>query len=611
MQKYLGYNVPVFNCKATNFDDIKEHLEEMAISQIGIDGIIQFPDKEFLLTDNNMPIVYTDNFVISKGLYFSNEYYLEHKSEIDELVLYICQNSKGSSITIEDTCLINDQVIAAILSNSNITKVELGSKSDVYELDVSLYEKVKKSNIKNIKTYAVCKELEDNFDSIISFNAQRYLIGLDKYGYLQSVSDYYISDDLNDQEIENLKYLNKEANLILSSNNYENVFKIIERLKELGHNGKIRISIEAKNEFNNYIFSHLEEIKDMDKVEVSLSGNVHDFLTYIKYEKKLLDLIVPAMNLSNFEKYLYAYNVVKKFKKYKENAEDKNSARDIYKIFDNEYMVCVGFARLLGDLVEKLGIESYDYSVEIDVGLDKVDKNATVLPDGVKVTEDGHQRLRVHLVDSKYGIDGYYIADPTWDNDMEHDTYNYALMTHDEYVGTDRYNYVSTYGITELFFIHSLEDFYAKINFILDRRKKVTINDIVREFVMFFEKYDNVFYTYLMEHYEILKQPFFKLEKEIGQNILLDIGEQILNKTNNLVDGKTFKEGITNLYKNAYGITNEEELEKKVNEIMEYNKLRHELTFPKRYKINSDGSKEALLNENNKFDVIDDVDLSV
>lgn len=611
MQKYLGYNLSVFNCKATSFEDVKEHLDEMAIESIGLDGSVFLSNKEFLLTDKEVPIVFTDNFLISKGLYIANEYYLEKKEEMDEMILYICQNSKMSSISIENTKLINDQVIEAILNNQNFKEVSLGSENDIYELDDSLYEKIKNTNIKGIKTYGVSEELKDNFDPIISFNARKYLIGRNNYDYLQTVSNYYVDDELNDQEIENLKYLNKDANVILSCNNYENVFKIIDCLKELGISKKIDISIKSKNEFNDYIFSHLDAIRNVEGVNVNLSGKVHDFFTYIKYERKLFDLIIPAMKLSNFEKYLYAYNVVKKFKKYKENVDDKHSSRDIYKIFDNEYMVCVGFAKLLGDLTEKLGIESHDYSVGVDVGLDNVDRNATVLSDDVMTNEEGHQRLRVHLVDPKYGIDGYYIADPTWDNDMVHDTYNYALMTYDEYLGTNRYNYVSTYGINELFFIHSLEDFYAKINFILDRRKNLTINNIVKDFMNFFKKYDKAFYNYLWERYEVLRKISFELNKEDGQNILLDIGEQILSKTNNLVDGKTFKEGITNLYKNVYGITNEEELERKVNEIMEYNKSRHELSFPKRYKINSDGSKEVVLNEDNKFDLDEESELEI
>ena len=39
---------------------------------------------------------------------------------------------------------------------------------------------------------------------------------------------------------------------------------------------------------------------------------------------------------SPFEKYIYAYNITKRFKEYKENDEDRTKARNIYDILFNE-----------------------------------------------------------------------------------------------------------------------------------------------------------------------------------------------------------------------------------------------------------------------------------
>ena len=298
-------------------------------------------------------------------------------------------------------------------------------------------------------------------------------------------------DPLTEGELFYLKLINPNCTITISHTDYDNAFKIINRLRDNGHTANIKISITDKNLLNNYIFSNIDKIKYTKDIEVYLVGKTFSLTDYMKYEKKLLDLIMPAINLSPFEKYLFAYNVTKKFKKYNENEENKTSARDLYQIIDNKFMVCVGYSKLLGDLLDKLGIENYVDSVSVDIGLDDIPNENKPLPDFVydekkgtmkelETIPAGHFRRKIHLVDPKYGIDGYYFADPTWDNDMEHDAYNHALMTEEEYIALDRYNYYNvSSGIVELFFVHSLEEFYLKINNYLDRKSNKTEVDVV------------------------------------------------------------------------------------------------------------------------------------
>ena len=63
------------------------------------------------------------------------------------------------------------------------------------------------------------------------------------------------------------------------------------------------------------------------------------------------------------------------FKEYKECEKDKSEARNLYKILDNEYMVCVGYAKLLSDLLSKLNINNTTLGITIDVSYEneKVD----------------------------------------------------------------------------------------------------------------------------------------------------------------------------------------------------------------------------------------------
>ena len=613
MNEYKGYYSSNFKCRIMDIQSVKEHIDELNISEITLDGVIVFPDKRILMCDEENPIVFTDNVYYRSTICIDKSYFDKNKKEMLELVSFICKNTKKSRIKLPERDLIRDEVIDAIISNPNIKTVTLGSETDKVILTEELYEKFKNSNIESVNTHGVVDSLKENFDTLVGYNANRYLIGYYCYNELQSQKKISLSKPLSEDEIENLKYVKEDIKISFCSKDYKNTFKCINRLRECGHTGLISIEIEDKNSLNNFIFGNINEVKYSENIEVYLSGNVYSLSDYIKYERKLIELILPAINYSPFEKYLYAYNVVKKFKKYKENNEDKTSARDLYQIFDNDYMVCVAYSKLLGDLLDKLGIENYDYSVSVDVGLDGIPNEAKPLPDFIydektgelkelQTEAAGHARRRVHLVDPKYGIDGYYFTDPTWDNNMEHDTYNYALMTQEEYIGMDRYNYYSTGSVTELFFIHSLEEFYLKINIYLDKNRRKTEIDVIKSLLSVFKEIDNEFYLYLINKYQEIERYSKEFTKDEIQNILLDMGERIIQKGNNIVDGHIFKEGITTLYRDIEGLAGEE-LETKVNEIMEYNKKRHKICFPTRYKVDKDENKMVILNVNNKFDL--------
>lgn len=617
-----GYLVEMCNSKVIDINYVKEHFDELAIKGICIDEYTLISDKKIIYTDLEHPLVVADVILSERTLCIDSTYYNEHKKEIDELILFICQNYKDEEFKISSSDLINIEMLKVIASNPNIKRVNLGDRNDIVYLSKEMYDILNNGRIEKIVTYGVNDDLKDNFDPIIGYN-ERFIVENYTYESLTKTENCFINKSLKEDELYYLKYLNKNSKIRLSSKDYENVFLIINRLRECGFEGPITIEIGQKNDFNEYLFSHLDLLKDTRNIKVYsflITGLNNDLLTYIKYERRLIDMVLPAMNLSPFEKYLYAYNVVKQFKKYKES-EDKTSARNLYQLLDNEYMVCVGYSNLLGDLLDKLGIENCEYSQAVDVGLDYVPKDAVVLPDKVVNPRDGkeyevetrrgdHARREIHLVDPKYGIDGYYLADPTWDNDMQNDTYNYALMTQDEYIGTDRYNYFKRWGIDELFFVHSLEEFYLKINILLDKNKNKKEKDIIEMLLSKFSDLDKEFYEQIIAKYPKINSFRFDYTKEIIQDVFLMIGEHILEKTNNLVDGNKFKEGITVYYQKIKGLSSEE-LERKVAEVMEVNKKRHAICFPKRYKVDRDENTLAVFNATNKFDLDEEAKLDM
>jgi hypothetical protein len=105
----------------------------------------------------------------------------------------------------------------------------------------------------------------------------------------------------------------------------------------------------------------------------------------------------------------------------------------------------------------------------------------------------------VHLQDPKYGIDGYYLSDPTWDNEMNKDAYNHALMTQDEYDVMDRPNYQSNYTLDDMFFVHSPEEFFYIVNYYLDKKdydRRKGFNEAIKNKVT---KYKMAFVRFMQE----------------------------------------------------------------------------------------------------------------
>ena len=258
------------------------------------------------------------------------------------------------------------------------------------------------------------------------------LISLYTFEDLASLEEVEILRNLQDYEIENIKYINHLAKIIIKPYNYDNCFKIIKKIQELKMTNKIVLNIIDKEEFYQYLVKHINEI-ELDNIEVLNyeKNTIVSLKDFLKYEKRLYDMVKYLDNLSPFEKYLCIYNITKLFKRYKENDQDYSSARELYKILDSDFMVCAGYSNLLEDLAHKLGFECFEYQNFVEKNLHKLNPHLRVLPDfyldkkgnkkEVLTNIGGHSRVLIHIVDPKYDIDGYYVADPTWDNDDKKD----------------------------------------------------------------------------------------------------------------------------------------------------------------------------------------------
>lgn len=143
--------------------------------------------------------------------------------------------------------------------------------------------------------------------------------------------------------------------------------------------------------------------------------SLHDYIRSHRFYQGTADL-VNRFDFSPLEKYIYSYYLTCIFKKYRFYRDDENIdteyhqlSRDKYYIIYGDYIVCAGYVNYLNNLLNMVGIRSEFLTIE------------------PPETQERHARNITHLVDSKYGIDGVYIGDPTFDS-ADEISFRHAFM---------------------------------------------------------------------------------------------------------------------------------------------------------------------------------------
>jgi len=565
---------------------------------------------KYLYTDLSNPLVIEKTcFSDSSTLYINPDWYINNRALADNLIGFISRKTKSKSFSINNKILINPNLIEKICSNQYIEEVSLCRFQDYgYVLKEKDYKAFKSSKITCVYSSSLEERLLDNFDPIIGYNKDRNLIAHYRYNDLiKTQSVLYLIDPLKKEEIDNLKYISDGVSIILSNDSVDSAIQVLNKLNRLGKKNQILLRNDDKNKINDVL---MQLSFDYENLNVQPGLYQVPYLTYIRMEKILDKMIEPARSFSPFEKFIYAYNLTKRFKDYKENNENLNSARNIYALLENEYMVCVGFSNMLGELCKKLGIETINLFTCVDVSYDGVG-NEYDLNKSVPVKKGHHSRRCVYLKDEKYGINGYYISDPTWDNNIENDYYNYMLLTSIEEVSTKRYTFTTYDSIDELFNVTCIEEFYKKINFMVNKQyaglsksniitKYDVLNDILFDLVNKMRMLDSSFIDKLSKEFPVIKEKKYDWK---GDNtyLLSRIGSHIVEMITKEVTGNIIMEGVHNVYKltNLFGDKTEEEFEI----TKERNRERQITRFPKRYKEYENGNSDIYDNAINKFDL--------
>ncbi len=130
--------------------------------------------------------------------------------------------------------------------------------------------------------------------------------------------------------------------------------------------------------------------------------NVISFQEYCDTINAIENIVreVNRFNFSTIEKIMYVYDFVRNRVFVAENSdEEKYVSRDLSSALLGEKIVCIGYARIFKTILNRLGIECRKVYLKS-------------LQDG----EDGHVRNEIYIKDEKYGIDGVYYFDATWDS---------------------------------------------------------------------------------------------------------------------------------------------------------------------------------------------------
>lgn len=572
-------------------NDINEFLECIENELINTDFLVTEQYKpgdpvnnilENKANKENIYLTYTDDehqVAVSTSDYYDTvinpEFFKKYNKEIKEAFNKTIKNSKKTYFSLNAN-LFNDELFDYLITNRQ--------DATLYLKDIELTEE----QLKKLDNLFMNITLENN--NIKKQICSKYAFDYKTPNDLKTSNKFDITlDSLKENKIENLRFLPDNAiiNIITFDYNHdyseEEILTLISEkldiLDKLNKKFIVKIPVDKRSIFQKLFktnYNNLDLIIKNDLYE-------YPYQQYLEEEKKLDSMVEPIKNanLSPLEKYIAVYNIVKNFKPYKENTENPEYSRYLRYILDNKYMVCVGYAKLLEVLLDKVGISTQHLSVSVDTSYKK---GFTLEEKPVEYA--GHARVIVNLDDDKYNIHGLYMSDPTWDNNLENNYLNHAIMTFDKMQISDILFEYNTYSDIILD-IHNFQEFNDQVNFLLKRTLNqysiLTQNKTFKEKLLY--SYKDVT-TSVIDSFNCdpKSQEYYKKLKNCQEendyiNLLTEIGHYLVTRINQPIKDEIILQAnltgikvLNNLDENALNnLKNEQEIS---------HEKREELYFP-------------------------------
>ena len=424
--------------------------------------VIRTENREgFSWTDKDHPILLSNKSAhqINTIVHINEELFNQHKDEIHKALLEFYSKNNINIFSI-NKATFSQEILDYCLKKTDAT---------IFLYNVSLTDEQLKQ-IKNsfVNVYLNGEKINSN-----------YLVGHIKYSESLEKGNFNLkASNLVDCNYENFKYFQDDSNFEIRGYNpishlndelasedehYRTIFETLDKIDKLGKKLHFIITVNNRSIFNKYLSKY-----NFDNIKLRIDNDYYEY-SYQEYidEEEILEsfvIDVKNSNLSPIEKYFAVYNFVKNYKQYRESYDDLNQARYIRYILQNDYMVCVGYSKLLVNLLDKVGIKANNLSVKVDTSYDNgFDQDN---PSEIPVNLDHHQRVVVQIEDDKYNVHGLFMADPTWDNEVEENYLNHALLPFDSMLTSKRmFAFSLSYPIL---CFHSFEEYTNQINKLID-----------------------------------------------------------------------------------------------------------------------------------------------
>lgn len=311
---------------------------------------------------------------------------------------------------------INEETEIKILGNYTLTKKDYDNllvytnieKLEVYDMEDFDYQNEIEIKLNKKLQFKSIQFKKLNITKLEAEKKQQLTLTLPFKLFFENDTLYNEEDDFNKL----LKYI-KNIEILNINIEEPNITKILETIKmiETRQNKKIQfINLITQNK----TIKNIEQLKQLEQnriIKIWYEDGITDCtIDEFIAMRKNIDNIKNKINknLSNFEKVLYVYDIVKKFNYNKSKDNYSMDGRQLHKIFTTNNIVCSGYSKLISQILNELGIQAGIYKL-------------------ITQNNELHTRNIVYIKDEKYNINYIYSMEPTWESAIKEE-YAYSLF---------------------------------------------------------------------------------------------------------------------------------------------------------------------------------------
>lgn len=337
------------------------------------------------------------------------------------------------------------------------------------------------------------KELDSFWDSFSHMGVHRSVLE-SMYNSRKGVMDEYIEEKrlVDDIASGNIVYFSLDCDCL--GVEWDNLLVNIEMLLQEGKIVKFCIDGDIESKSNdssiNYTYSR-EDLFNIGRVDCLLKrynqegvmfkeeSRIKDYRDYknlwsyeeVKYANDRIDEIVSFINssdMSPFEIMLYIHEYITNNFVYDDKTNNGIDPRVLPGVFKNGSIVCSGYASIVKAIIDKLH-NPYLKCMIVGCTLRRPES-----AEELQHQYSNHCHNLIHIKDSKYGINGFYIEDSCWDSRVEGKKDGYGISN-------------CLYPVEDVFHHNNIEYYHR----FYDSRKKNVLETVVHPYFRKPSRYKN------------------------------------------------------------------------------------------------------------------------